>query len=116
MKVRTVMTERTKRTEPERLHMDVPSGCRTGFFKHRHHTLARADLRMPVWIRNGAGIIRTGSVTFVARAIRRCYISISSLVNNPSLNSRKVAIGVTGGIAAYKAIEVLRGLQRAGCE
>lgn len=28
----------------------------------------------------------------------------------------KVAIGVTGGIAAYKAIEVLRGLQRAGCE
>lgn len=32
------------------------------------------------------------------------------------LNSKKVAIGVTGGIAAYKAIEVLRGLQRAGCE
>jgi phosphopantothenoylcysteine decarboxylase / phosphopantothenate---cysteine ligase len=28
----------------------------------------------------------------------------------------KVAIGVTGGIAAYKAIEVLRGLQRAGCD
>jgi len=66
--------------------------------------------------KNGARIIRTGPVTFVARAIRRCYISISSLVNNPSLNSRKVAIGVTGGIAAYKAIEVLRGLQRGGCE
>ena len=34
------------------------------------------------------------------------------------LNNRKhrVALGVTGGIAAYKAIEVLRGLQRAGCE
>ncbi len=28
----------------------------------------------------------------------------------------KIALGVTGGIAAYKAIEVLRGLQRAGCE
>jgi len=27
-----------------------------------------------------------------------------------------VALGITGGIAAYKAIEVLRGLQRAGCE
>jgi phosphopantothenoylcysteine decarboxylase / phosphopantothenate---cysteine ligase len=27
-----------------------------------------------------------------------------------------VALGVTGGIAAYKAIEVLRGLQRAGCD
>src|SRR5229473_1143030 len=29
---------------------------------------------------------------------------------------KRVALGVTGGIAAYKAIEVLRGLQRAGCE
>jgi phosphopantothenoylcysteine decarboxylase/phosphopantothenate--cysteine ligase len=27
-----------------------------------------------------------------------------------------VALGVSGGIAAYKAVEVLRGLQRAGCE
>jgi phosphopantothenoylcysteine decarboxylase/phosphopantothenate--cysteine ligase len=36
----------------------------------------------------------------------------------PSDNStaKKVALGVSGGIAAYKAIEVLRGLQRAGCE
>jgi phosphopantothenoylcysteine decarboxylase / phosphopantothenate---cysteine ligase len=37
-------------------------------------------------------------------------------VNSQPLNSKKVAIGITGGIAAYKAIEVLRGLQRAGCE
>ncbi|HXT63198.1 MAG TPA: bifunctional phosphopantothenoylcysteine decarboxylase/phosphopantothenate--cysteine ligase CoaBC [Pyrinomonadaceae bacterium] len=29
---------------------------------------------------------------------------------------KRIALGVTGGIAAYKAIEVLRGLQRAGCE
>ena len=29
---------------------------------------------------------------------------------------QRVALGVTGGIAAYKAIEVLRGLQRVGCE
>lgn len=28
----------------------------------------------------------------------------------------KVALGVSGGIAAYKAIEVLRGLQRLGCD
>ncbi|HEY6246618.1 MAG TPA: bifunctional phosphopantothenoylcysteine decarboxylase/phosphopantothenate--cysteine ligase CoaBC [Pyrinomonadaceae bacterium] len=27
----------------------------------------------------------------------------------------KVALGVSGGIAAYKAVEILRGLQRAGC-
>ncbi len=27
-----------------------------------------------------------------------------------------MALGITGGIAAYKAIEVLRGLQRAGCD
>ncbi|HVS20913.1 MAG TPA: bifunctional phosphopantothenoylcysteine decarboxylase/phosphopantothenate--cysteine ligase CoaBC [Pyrinomonadaceae bacterium] len=31
-------------------------------------------------------------------------------------SGKRVALGVTGGIAAYKAIEVLRGLQRAGCE
>ncbi|HEX3231837.1 MAG TPA: bifunctional phosphopantothenoylcysteine decarboxylase/phosphopantothenate--cysteine ligase CoaBC [Pyrinomonadaceae bacterium] len=29
---------------------------------------------------------------------------------------RQVALGVSGGIAAYKSIEVLRGLQRAGCD
>jgi phosphopantothenoylcysteine decarboxylase/phosphopantothenate--cysteine ligase len=29
---------------------------------------------------------------------------------------KRVALGVTGGIASYKAIEILRGLQRAGCE
>src|SRR5438552_2239979 len=30
-------------------------------------------------------------------------------------SGRRVALGITGGIAAYKAAEVLRGLQRAGC-
>src|SRR5712691_5275585 len=30
-------------------------------------------------------------------------------------SEKKVALGISGGIAAYKAIEVLRGLQRAGC-
>ncbi|HXI25735.1 MAG TPA: bifunctional phosphopantothenoylcysteine decarboxylase/phosphopantothenate--cysteine ligase CoaBC [Pyrinomonadaceae bacterium] len=29
---------------------------------------------------------------------------------------KRVALGITGGIAAYKSIEVLRGFQRAGCE
>lgn len=29
--------------------------------------------------------------------------------------SKRIALGVSGGIAAYKAIEVLRGLQRNGC-
>jgi phosphopantothenoylcysteine decarboxylase/phosphopantothenate--cysteine ligase len=33
----------------------------------------------------------------------------------PELAGRRVALGVSGGIAAYKAVEVLRGLQRAGC-
>ncbi len=32
-----------------------------------------------------------------------------------SSSGKRVALGVTGGIAAYKAAEVLRGLQRAGC-
>ena len=32
-----------------------------------------------------------------------------------SFGEKKVALGISGGIAAYKAAEVLRGLQRAGC-
>jgi phosphopantothenoylcysteine decarboxylase/phosphopantothenate--cysteine ligase len=32
------------------------------------------------------------------------------------MKTMRVALGVSGGIAAYKAVEVLRGLQRAGCE
>ncbi|HEV2826693.1 MAG TPA: bifunctional phosphopantothenoylcysteine decarboxylase/phosphopantothenate--cysteine ligase CoaBC [Pyrinomonadaceae bacterium] len=32
-----------------------------------------------------------------------------------SPDNKKVALGISGGIAAYKAAEVLRGLQRAGC-
>jgi phosphopantothenoylcysteine decarboxylase/phosphopantothenate--cysteine ligase len=36
-------------------------------------------------------------------------------VNTPPPARRRVALGVTGGIAAYKAAEILRGLQRAGC-
>ena len=28
---------------------------------------------------------------------------------------RRIALGISGGIAAYKAAEILRGLQRAGC-
>ena len=32
-----------------------------------------------------------------------------------SFSDKKVALGISGGIAAYKAAEVLRGLQRAGC-
>lgn len=34
--------------------------------------------------------------------------------NGPPLN-KKVALAISGGIAAYKAAEILRGLQRAGC-
>ncbi len=33
----------------------------------------------------------------------------------PVSEIKKVALGISGGIAAYKAAEVLRGLQRAGC-
>jgi phosphopantothenoylcysteine decarboxylase/phosphopantothenate--cysteine ligase len=35
---------------------------------------------------------------------------------NDQNSKPRIALGVTGGIAAYKAIEVLRGLQRAGCD
>jgi phosphopantothenoylcysteine decarboxylase/phosphopantothenate--cysteine ligase len=37
-------------------------------------------------------------------------------VSNQEILKRQVALGVSGGIAAYKSIEVLRGLQRSGCD
>lgn len=40
----------------------------------------------------------------------------SESVRSGEFEGRRVALGVSGGIAAYKAVEVLRGLQRAGCE
>src|SRR6266851_3499007 len=41
---------------------------------------------------------------------------MSDSQTDQEFSGRRVALGITGGIAAYKAIEVLRGLQRAGCE
>ncbi|MDQ3821494.1 MAG: phosphopantothenoylcysteine decarboxylase, partial [Acidobacteriota bacterium] len=41
------------------------------------------------------------------------------MVDNPGMQEfkgKRVGLGVTGGIAAYKAAEILRGLQRAGCD
>src|SRR5256885_17239442 len=35
--------------------------------------------------------------------------------SRPQSACKRVALGVSGGIAAYKAVEILRGLQRAGC-
>src|SRR5215813_4984340 len=40
---------------------------------------------------------------------------MSSTDPQAPLPVKSVALGVCGGIAAYKAVEVLRGLQRAGC-
>src|SRR5512145_1148740 len=39
----------------------------------------------------------------------------SDSTDNSSSSAPKVALGISGGIAAYKAAEILRGLQRAGC-
>jgi phosphopantothenoylcysteine decarboxylase/phosphopantothenate--cysteine ligase len=40
---------------------------------------------------------------------------MASPESQASTNNYNIALGVCGGIAAYKAVEVLRGLQRAGC-
>ncbi|HET7112189.1 MAG TPA: bifunctional phosphopantothenoylcysteine decarboxylase/phosphopantothenate--cysteine ligase CoaBC [Pyrinomonadaceae bacterium] len=42
-------------------------------------------------------------------------ISPGSEVSQARMGNYNIALGVCGGIAAYKAVEVLRGLQRAGC-
>jgi len=35
--------------------------------------------------------------------------------SNSGFSGKKVALGISGGIASYKAVEILRGLRRAGC-
>ena len=58
----------------------------------------------------------------IAPVCRQCYIdlrftlsSMASPNSQASTSKYNIALGVSGGIAAYKAVEVLRGLQRAGC-
>lgn len=64
----------------------------------------------------------------VAPQHQRCYIFPATRVfeqcgklimaddaQGRELTGKRVALGVSGGIAAYKAAEILRGLQRAGC-
>jgi phosphopantothenoylcysteine decarboxylase/phosphopantothenate--cysteine ligase len=58
----------------------------------------------------------------IAHVCRQCYIDLrfplSGMVSpdfQAPASNYNIALGVCGGIAAYKAIEVLRGLQRAGC-
>lgn len=72
--------------------------------------------RATIWLQKLRGIICPGNSRFIARTIQRCYISISKPVVGDQDRKRKIGLGVTGGIAAYKAIELLRGLQRAGCD
>ena len=51
--------------------------------------------------------------------LRICVYAIANMAGHPNkseFSGRRVALGVSGGIAAYKAAEILRGLQRAGCE
>lgn len=40
---------------------------------------------------------------------------MSDQYSNSKILAKKIALGITGGIASYKAAEILRGLQRAGC-
>ncbi|HEY0097792.1 MAG TPA: bifunctional phosphopantothenoylcysteine decarboxylase/phosphopantothenate--cysteine ligase CoaBC [Pyrinomonadaceae bacterium] len=43
-------------------------------------------------------------------------VSTDTPATHAHAGRRRVALGISGGIAAYKAAEILRGLQRAGCE
>ena len=52
----------------------------------------------------------------VNSAVLHFNFKVSGDLNSKDFSGKRVALGVTGGIAAYKAIEVLRGLQRAGCQ
>jgi phosphopantothenoylcysteine decarboxylase/phosphopantothenate--cysteine ligase len=43
------------------------------------------------------------------------YLFMAHEASQDICRGKKVALGISGGIAAYKAAEVLRGLQKAGC-
>lgn len=50
--------------------------------------------------------------------LHSCTISVNFMAQlDPAISPtpKRVALGVCGGIAAYKAVEILRGLQKAGC-
>src|SRR6185369_143631 len=55
-------------------------------------------------------IITGNPIDKIARVFQQCYIDLQ--FHTPK---SKIALGVCGGIAAYKAAEILRGLQRADC-
>ncbi len=57
------------------------------------------------------------NVTLIFRSsIRAGAIELmAEPTSKTELSGKQVALGITGGIAAYKAAEILRGLQRAGC-
>src|SRR5260370_19869378 len=59
---------------------------------------------------------RTNLYCTTNSAMLHFNFNVSSDPNSAEPVIKRVALGVTGGIAAYKSIEVLRGLQRAGCE
>src|SRR6266516_6830004 len=61
------------------------------------------------------------NVTFLLSYLRNRILLLASCkmadhLDPPEIAQARVALGVSGGIAAYKAAEILRGLQRAGCE
>src|SRR5437762_8045106 len=77
-----------------------------------------------------SSLVTTNTPTFhtlFARLLLRCYIDLPTRLSSdstsmteqsaqPTSAGKKVALGISGGIACYKAAEILRGLQRAGCD
>src|SRR5438067_12810203 len=90
----------------------------------RAHNLVAALINAPA---NSENIIFSLALVIILALLHRQYCTCNSAMlhfvfrmgsdqNINSASGKRVALGVTGGIAAYKAIEILRGLQRAGCE
>src|SRR5215813_10922340 len=70
----------------------------------------------PVSVGSRAEIIRTRPITqYCTHNLWMLHFDFT-MSENLDKGPKRIALAITGGIAAYKAIEVLRGLQRAGCE
>lgn len=82
----------------------------------RRTTLAYDSACRPVAIAADCTLVAIQLYCTSNSAMLHFNFNMDDKLAEQEFSGRRVALGITGGIAAYKAIEVLRGLQRAGCE
>jgi phosphopantothenoylcysteine decarboxylase / phosphopantothenate---cysteine ligase len=94
----------------------VSSGHQSQFNQIRRTTLAHESGCGPVAMVQDCTRVAIPLYCMTNSAMLHFNFNMTRKQPEQEFSGKRVALGITGGIAAYKAIEVLRGLQRAGCE